>query len=159
MLIADEALVQFAFGVQNIEYSWRASNTVFRINNIILNKADELLIYFCVTIFSWWLSRIIYLLILCSWIRPLLVDCLFMVISRIWTWQSFFTAFELIITQNFGKWIKSNKKDVFNLKTPKQSLNFVKNNEIITASCIQKFSTWVTMNKLLTNNGLMGTKT
>ena len=31
-----------------------------------MNKADELLIHSCVTIISWWLSRIIYLLILCS---------------------------------------------------------------------------------------------
>ena len=34
------------------------------------------------------------------------------------------------------------------------TVNFVKNNKIITTSCIQKFSTRVTMNKLLTNNGL-----
>ena len=34
------------------------------------------------------------------------------------------------------------------------TVNFVKNNEIITASRIQKFSTHVTMNELLTNNGL-----
>ena len=34
------------------------------------------------------------------------------------------------------------------------TVNFVENNEIITTSHIQKFSTCVTMNKLLTNNGL-----
>ena len=32
------------------------------------------------------------------------------------------------------------------------TVNFAKNNEI-TTSCIQKFSTRVTMNELLTNNG------
>ena len=34
------------------------------------------------------------------------------------------------------------------------TVNFVENNQIITASCIQKFSTRVTMNELSTNNGL-----
>ena len=36
----------------------------------------------------------------CS-LRPLLVDYSFMVICCIWAWQSFFTAFELIITSKF----------------------------------------------------------
>ena len=35
-----------------------------------------------------------------------------------------------------------------------QAVNFVGNNQIITASCIQKISTCVTMNELSTNNGL-----
>ena len=34
-------------------------------------------------------------------------------------------------------------------------VNFVENNEIITASRIQKFSTGVTMSELSTNNGLI----
>ena len=33
-------------------------------------------------------------------------------------------------------------------------VNFVENNEIVTASHIQKFSTHMTMNELSTNNGL-----
>ena len=59
--------------------------------------------------------------------RPLLVDSSFMVICRIRVWQSFFTATELIITSELWKMNKKPKKDIFNLKTPKQSLTDTRN--------------------------------
>ena len=52
----------------------------------------------------------------------IVVDCLFMVICHIWAWQSFFATFELIVTSKLWKWIKNNEKDIFDLKTHKQSL-------------------------------------
>ena len=56
----------------------------------------------------------------CS-IRPLLVDCSFMVIRCIRVWQLYFTTCELLVTSQFLK-MNKNKKNIFNLKTPKQSL-------------------------------------
>ena len=56
--------------------------------------------------------------------RPLLVNCSFMVIRRIRACQLHFTLFELIITLKF--WKMDNEKIIkyiFNLKTPKPSLN------------------------------------
>ena len=45
-------------------------------------------------------------------VRPLLVDCSFMVIRCIRTWELYFTALELIITSKFWKKNKKIIKDI-----------------------------------------------
>ena len=61
--------------------------------------------------------------------RPLLVNCSFIVIHCIWAGQLYCTTFDWLLLENFGKWIKNNKRDIFNLKTPKKSLKKILNTQ------------------------------
>ena len=84
-------------------------------------------------------------------IRPLLVDCLFMVICHIWGRQSHFDAFKLFIFSKFWE-LGVKRKETSRLIYSKT--NFLKNNQIITASLHLDIQYVFTMNKLSTNNGL-----